>query len=352
MAEPMPESDVMPPGESSVKSPLDKPLHQLTEDDIAQLTREDCRRYLKEKGMRRPSWNKSQAIQQVIMLKKLLETTPDCEADSRSRLRISHPNINHNNDNTVPESVPKGRCGDAENAVLAEETAPYRRKDLEIPDSSGGFSAANNESALPRTTGSTNMSVGQMTIFYSGKVNVYDDVPADKARALMHIAASPQEFPQEWPVSGSMSLQPVSRLSKAISTRSRPDSAVLFPPMQTVKMNENSLVLGEEGNMLREETPVEGPSTRKASVQRYLEKRKDRFKSKRKAQMTSCASLDPCFNHQIDNQMLSRSHTCSPTLIRPPSTPTRCSSVDNDSVKNFCLPAALNNKAFFLSFVS
>lgn len=42
----------MPPEETAVKSPLDKPLHLLTEDDIAQVTREDCRRYLKEKGMR------------------------------------------------------------------------------------------------------------------------------------------------------------------------------------------------------------------------------------------------------------------------------------------------------------
>lgn len=32
------------------KSPLYKPLCQLTEDDIVQVTREDCRRFLKEKG--------------------------------------------------------------------------------------------------------------------------------------------------------------------------------------------------------------------------------------------------------------------------------------------------------------
>ncbi|EPS57471.1 hypothetical protein M569_17347, partial [Genlisea aurea] len=67
---------------------LQKPLQKLTEDDIAQLTREDCRRYLKEKGMRRPSWNKSQAIQQVIMLKSLLETAPDSATVSGKRLQI------------------------------------------------------------------------------------------------------------------------------------------------------------------------------------------------------------------------------------------------------------------------
>ncbi|KAG8389304.1 hypothetical protein BUALT_Bualt02G0215500 [Buddleja alternifolia] len=345
----MPESDAMPPEETAVKSPLDKPLHQLTEDDIAQLTREDCRRYLKEKGMRRPSWNKSQAIQQVIMLKTLLETTPDGDdAGSRKRLSISRPNNGHTNNNTVPESVPEGTSGDAENSLSAEETVPYRRKDLDKTDSSGGFSgrfaAANDETSHPRTTGSTNTPVGQMTIFYCGKVNVYDDMPADKAQAIMHIAASPLQFPQDQLVDGTKPLQPLPGFSKAC-----PDSAVaIMPSLQKVKMSDNSLVRGEDFNRLREETPafhiqaVEGPSTRKASVQRYLEKRKDRFKSKRKAGMTSCASLDIYFNHQAVNQM-QRSDTCSLPQIRPPSTPTRCSSVDNNSVKDVCLSTGLNN---------
>ena len=41
----------MKPGEAVTPlSPLEKPLHLLTEHDISQLTREDCRRYLKLKG--------------------------------------------------------------------------------------------------------------------------------------------------------------------------------------------------------------------------------------------------------------------------------------------------------------
>ncbi|KAI3460904.1 hypothetical protein Pfo_017567 [Paulownia fortunei] len=342
----------MQPEGTAVKSALDKPLHQLTEDDIAQLTREDCRRYLKEKGMRRPSWNKSQAIQQVIMLKTLLETTSDSDTGSRKRLRFSRPNnVHNNNDNNIPESVHKGTRGDAENSISAEETPLYRRKDLDKPDSSGGFSgrflAVNNDSTPYRTTCSSSMPVGQMTIFYCGKVNVYDDVPKDKARSILHIAASPGQFPQEQPVDGSMMMQPLPCLSKAVSAKAHLDSAVLLPTLQTAKMNDKSRVLGEESNILREETLVEGPSTRKASVQRYLDKRKDRFKSKRKAGITSCSSLDMYFNHQRDNQIpnepLSRSDTCSPPQIRPPSTPKRCSSVDNDSLKNVCASTDLIN---------
>ncbi|KAK6120067.1 hypothetical protein DH2020_046197 [Rehmannia glutinosa] len=365
----------MQPEGSAAKSALDKPLHQLTEDDIAQITREDCRRYLKEKGMRRPSWNKSQAIQQVIMLKTLLETTPDSDAGSRKRLRFSRPNnVPSNNNNNISENVPKGTRSDAEDSMSAGEMAPapYSRKDLDKPDSSGGLSgrflAVNNETTpsrsisllsffsfffafsisskggpffLSRIKGLSSMPVGQMTIFYCGKVNVYDDMPEDKARSILNIAASSVQIPQEQPVDGNMMMQPLSCLSKTVSAKARLDSAVLLPTLQTVKMNDNSRMLGEESNILREETPtVEGPSNRKASVQRYLDKRKDRFKSKskRKAGITSCASLDMYFNQQKDNQIpnepLIRSNTCSPPQIRPSSTPNRCSSVVNDSLKD------------------
>ncbi|XAR57282.1 hypothetical protein NMG60_11025362 [Bertholletia excelsa] len=78
------------------RSLLDKPLHELTEEDIAQVTREDCRTYLKQKGMRRPSWNKSQAIQQVISLKTLFETT-EIPGDGVPRKAQSSP---------LPETTP------------------------------------------------------------------------------------------------------------------------------------------------------------------------------------------------------------------------------------------------------
>nr|XP_043619413.1 protein TIFY 4B-like [Erigeron canadensis] len=73
----------------SATSLLDKPLHHLTEQDFSQITREQCRQYLKQKGMRRPSWNKSQAIQQVIMLKALLEPSPESDAFHR-KCHITH----------------------------------------------------------------------------------------------------------------------------------------------------------------------------------------------------------------------------------------------------------------------
>lgn len=41
-------------------------------------------------GMRRPSWNKSQAIQQVISLKALLESGDDSGAGALRKVLVSH----------------------------------------------------------------------------------------------------------------------------------------------------------------------------------------------------------------------------------------------------------------------
>ncbi|CAA0832141.1 Protein TIFY 4B [Striga hermonthica] len=325
-AKPIPDKT---PEDSTGKCLLDRPLHQLTEDDIAQLTREDCRRYLMEKGMRRPSWNKSQAIQQVIMLKKLLEADP--EAGS-----VKGPNhTGHGSSYAVKESVPsfapKGKCRDEQISVASKGKTPHHIADLNKPDRSEGFSgtfaAAKDESSRPRIVCTTDIGAGQMTIFYGGKVNVYDDIPADKARAIMHIAASPLDF-QEEQLTDAKILQPLPVLPKPHSTKMRQTSAdVSFSHFQIANMKDNSPMHGEDNMMLLEGTPVEGPSGRKASVQRYLEKKKDRFKSKRKGGFTSCASLDMYFNHQVCNQI-----------------PTIDSSLESDSLQNACISTGLSNK--------
>ncbi|KAL8260278.1 hypothetical protein R6Q59_028231 [Mikania micrantha] len=292
-----------PPFSATAVSALDKPLHQLTEDDISQLTREDCRRYLKQKGMRRPSWNKSQAIQQVIMLKALLEPSPDSDDGSRKFYFTSRQQ------QTPATRVQNGTSADTEISLSAEESVvPGHRNDTEKSDFFG-----DHDSIHPGIGDGTEETKGQMTIFYSGKVNVYDDVPADKAHALFQLAVSPLQFPQEDSFDANMLQAP---------------SISVGPPAispQTVKMTDNYGLHKEESNMFRENNSAEGSASRKASVQRYLEKRKDRFKSKRKVG----ATLDVYANHQIGshnlNEQSNRSATCSPPPIRPPNTPNRFS---------------------------
>ncbi|KAI3742622.1 hypothetical protein L1987_60311 [Smallanthus sonchifolius] len=247
-----------PPSSASAVSALDKPLHQLTEDDISQLTREDFRQYLKQKGMRRPSWNKAQAIQQVIMLKALLEPSPESDDGSRKRYIASRQQ------QTPTTRVQKGTSADTEISLSAEESVPGQRNDTEKSDFLG-----DNDSAPSRIGGGTEETKCQMTIFYSGKVNVYDDVPADKAQALFRLAASPLQFPQEDSFDGNM--------LQASSINVGPDfRPVLSPFLPTVRMTDHYRLHKEESNISREDNSAEGSASRKASVQRYLEKRKDR----------------------------------------------------------------------------
>ncbi|XP_031287140.1 protein TIFY 4B-like isoform X1 [Pistacia vera] len=307
----------MSPGETVSRSLLDKPLNQLTEEDISQLTREDCRRYLKEKGMRRPSWNKSQAIQQVISLKTLFETTTDSEATEARKKLYSVPS---NPVVSVKET---------------SEPVPYRRQDPpkpDIPVNPSGQLAADKDSVSSRTTIAASEPVGQMTIFYGGKVNVYDDMPGDKAQAIMQLASSPLPVaPSEgnsalW--SGPCHLQPT-------GIKVGPSSPVLnFPTLQTVKVAENCQLPREESYISCEDSH-DGPTSRKASVQRYREKRKDRFKNKRKVPMPSSAGLDVYFNHligdEISNEQLNQSGGCSTPKSRPPNMPIGCGLVENFS---------------------
>lgn len=70
-----------------------------------------------------------------------------------------------------------------------------------------------------------------------------------------------------------------------------------------------------------------------------------RFKSKGKAGMTSCASLNVYVNNQLP------SIDTSITQIRKPSNPTRCSSMENDSVKKVCLSTGPSNKGEIINLV-
>nr|POE50562.1 protein tify 4a [Quercus suber] len=329
-----------------VVPPQSQPGH-LTEEDISQLTREDCRKYLKDKGMRRPSWNKSQAIQQVISLKALLEPCDDDDVSATHNLRRrvvppqSQPgHVPSNSVDSVEEPSP-----DVQVSVSAEELHGRMDPPKLGPSGEPPCVDTDNNAISPRSPCATNGAVGQMTIFYCGKVNVYEGVPPDKAQAIMNLASSPVHLPQDDTIGRPGGLWSFPYTLPALNDKDHliPPSTTISQMMQTEKMTEYSQQYREKGNITRD---PEGQANRKVSLQRYLEKRKDRgrLKSKKSTGLPS-SSLEMYLNPQArtntPNGNSSRSSTGSPPQH---GLPPALSNSSNNQPKSAGLAVDLNDK--------
>ncbi|TKY51193.1 TIFY 4B [Spatholobus suberectus] len=329
-------------GTATFRSILDKPLNQLTEDDISQLTREDCRRFLKEKGMRRPSWNKSQAIQQVISLKALLE--PSDEDAPPPPPPPPPPAMHHH----APPPQPQANLTEPPpQAPVAQEPPFHAADDIHKSASSGEKPTETNDTstnvASPRGC-ATSASFGQMTIFYCGKVNVYDGISPDKARAIMQLAVSPVQFTQDDPLNGNAAVWTSSCHLPMDKDVLVPVDTTILQVAQADKMLEYPLQYREKGSIARD-ADVEGQASRKVSLQRYREKRKDRgrLKGKKLTGITS-SNFEMYLNLPVkvhaSNGNSSRSSTSSPPQPKLP----LVSSGSADNQLKVALPIDLNDK--------
>ncbi|CAN5951425.1 unnamed protein product [Sphagnum jensenii] len=203
---------------SSEKNALKKPLEELTDADILQLTREDCRRYLKERGgTQMPSWNKQQAVQQVFSPRH--SPDPQGEDEKPAKREYTH----------VPRHIPSPSLAEWEHTMT---------------------------SAHPPVCGmGMQQRTAQLTIFYAGVVNVYDDISLEKAQAIMMLAGNANsQFSTHTDAPTSVGS---SRPFSAPMSGPQPSPASPAPPTTQT-------------------TTTAGVTARKASLARFLEKRKDR----------------------------------------------------------------------------
>lgn len=136
---------------------------------------------------------------------------------------------------------------------MKEET-----RSMELFPSNTGFVPAEDDTKAAEKS--------QLTIFYGGKVMVFDNFPAEKARDLMQLASRGQNF-----ASGTTSVVAPAPAVPVAGTPSCP--ATSKPPV--------NLPARAQPNF------SDLPIARKASLHRFLEKRKDRISAKTPYQLSS-----------------------------------------------------------------
>ncbi|KAL4574357.1 hypothetical protein LXL04_021186 [Taraxacum kok-saghyz] len=139
----------------------------------------------------------------------------------------------------------------------------------------------------PWYSSKTSCAPSQLTIFYGGMVNVYDDISPEKAQAIMFLAGNgvsvstptprTQAQAQVAPTLSPINVQPCSAISSPMSVSSHPvggptnkDDGVktVTPP---TKVDSPRVI-----NSLEKVMQSAVPQARKASLARFLEKRKER----------------------------------------------------------------------------
>ncbi|TKV95655.1 hypothetical protein SEVIR_9G376600v4 [Setaria viridis] len=148
----------------------------------------------------------------------------------------------------------RAEAADAQRTPADAEKGDARKETMDLFPQDAGFGT---EAAAQEAPDAREKEKHQLTIFYAGKVLVFDDFPAEKAKDLMQMAGRGASVAQS---SGSLPSPAV-----ATVTDSTKVAAVPAAPIPVVSAQKNAADI---------------PQAPKASLRRFLEKRKDRITAK------------------------------------------------------------------------
>ncbi|KAK6248809.1 hypothetical protein QUC31_020374 [Theobroma cacao] len=166
-----------------------------------------------------------------------------------------------------------------------------RSMDL-FPQQAGFSSPASKDDGLKRVDSSVNSmnkstagepQTAQMTIFYGGQVIVFNDFPADKAKEIMLLASKGSSQ------NSSFNPNPAKTNVSFTSSiaRSPVEPVVGVPPTSNVVPNFINNATQECIQSAQRPIPGDLPIARRASLHRFLEKRKDRITTRAPYQISS-----------------------------------------------------------------
>ncbi|OEL37973.1 Protein TIFY 10a [Dichanthelium oligosanthes] len=169
----------------------------------------------------------------------------------------------------------KAEAADAQRTSVDAEKGEAKKATMDLFPQNAGFGP---EAAAQGAPDAREKEKRQLTIFYAGKVLVFNDFPAEKAKDLMQMAGKGASVAQNSGVLPAPSVATVTDSTKV--------AVVPAAPIPVVSAQKNAADI---------------PQAPKASLRRFLEKRKDRITAKAPYQ-TSPSDATPVKKEMPENQ--------------------------------------------------
>ncbi|MCO5585653.1 hypothetical protein L7F22_039588 [Adiantum nelumboides] len=157
--------------------------------------------------------------------------------------------------------------------IKPTQPADVRRPDLDLKLAPPSTSCTTTSDQNGERTSMGMMNRGQLTMFYAGSVRVYEDVPVHKAQAILLLASGisrGDSYHASYAMNNNVRINGI---------QSRPPTPPLIKQSSTAESTDVSTLTRPAAKPFRR-SQAELPFARKASLTRFLEKRKERVEER------------------------------------------------------------------------